>query len=438
MDERHLSVATGGWDLGQSMFESKRELLDKIRLGENTFLELKEVRFAGGKIRGPGRDELADELAAFANSHGGICLLGVADKPREIVGIPLGRLDNVITFIRQICTDSIEPPLSPVIDSLWLPSTTGEELPVIKIAVRRSLFVHRSPSGYLHRVGDEKRTMSSEYLARLFQQHSQTRIIRFDEQTIPGAGLDVLSLDLWERFRTARTGDTREDLLSKLAMARADEDDTLRPTVAGVLMASREPRQWLPNAYVQAVTYRGTDIRPTGPEETYQLDAAEIIGPLDAQILDACRFVVRNMRTAASKDQGRIDRPQFDMTSVFEAIVNAVAHRDYSIHGSKIRLRLFDDRLEIYSPGTLPNTMTVENLVHRQSARNEAITSLLAKCPVPTQIHGLATDRRTIMDRRGEGVRIILDNSKQLSGREPTYRLIDDAELLLTLYAPTR
>ena len=431
-----MSAVIGGWDRGRPMFDSKRELLDKIRLGENTFLELKEVRFAGGKIRGPGRDELADELAAFANSHGGVCMLGVADKLREIVGIPVDRLDTVIIFVRQICTDSIEPPLSPVIDSLWLPSTTGEELPVIKIDVRRSLFVHRSPSGFLHRVGDEKRTMSSDYLARLFQQRSQTRIIRFDEQTVPDAGLDVLSFDLWERFRTSRTGDTRDDLLCKLTMARTDEDGVLRPTVAGVLMASRDPRQWLPNAYVQAVAYRGTDIRPSESEEAYQLDAADITGPLDLQISDACRFVAKNMKTAAFKEQGRVDRPQFDMTAVFEAIVNAVAHRDYSIHGSKIRLRLFDDRLEIYSPGTLPNTMTVENLVHRQSARNEAITSLLAKCVVPTHIHGLTTDRRTIMDKRGEGVRIILDNSEHLSGREPVYRLIDNAELSLTIYAP--
>ena len=65
----------------------------------------------------------------------------------------------------------------------------------------------RSPGGFLHRVGDEKRTMSSDYLARLFQQRSQTRIIRFDEQTVPDAGLEVLSSDLWERFRTSRTGD---------------------------------------------------------------------------------------------------------------------------------------------------------------------------------------------------------------------------------------
>ena len=96
---------------------------------------------------------------------------------------------------------------------------------------------------------------------------------------------------------------------------------------------------------------------------------------------------------------------------------------------------MFADRLEIYSPGTIPNTMTVESLLYRQSARNETLTSLLAKCPVPNDIPWVNTDRRTLMDKRGEGVRIIMENSERLSGNRPVYRLIDDSELLLTLFA---
>ena len=418
------------------MFDSRKELLDRIRLGEATFLELKEVRFAGGKVRGPGRDELADELAAFANGRGGVCLLGVTDRSREIVGIPVDRLEAVIVFVREICTESIDPPLGPVMDPLWLPATTGEELAVVKIDVPRSLFVHGSPGGFLHRVGESKRVMSSEYLARLFQQRSQTRIIRFDEQAVATATLDDLSAGLWERFRTPRTGDARDDLLAKLRLACPDETGTLRPTVAGVLMATDDPRRWLPNAYIQAVAYRGTEIRPDQSENPYQLDAADIAGPLDAQVEQACRFVAKNMKIAAFKHLGRADRPQFDMEAVFEAVVNAVAHRDYSIHGSKIRLRLFEDRLELYSPGGIPNAMTVERLVHLQSSRNEVVTSLLAKCPVAVDVPWLRTNRATLMDKRGEGVRIILDGGERLAGRTPEYRLVDEAELVLTMYAP--
>ena len=140
------------------------------------------------------------------------------------------------------------------------------------------------------------------------------------------------------------------------------------------------------------------------------------------------------MKTAAFKHMGRIDLPQYDLQAVFEAIVNAVAHRDYSVHGSKVRLRLFENRLEIYSPGGTPNALSIESLRYRQSARNEAVCSLLARCPIPDE-PWLETPRRHMMERRGEGMPIILDNSTALSGREPKFELFDNAELRLTIYA---
>jgi predicted HTH transcriptional regulator len=141
------------------------------------------------------------------------------------------------------------------------------------------------------------------------------------------------------------------------------------------------------------------------------------------------------MKVAAFKHAqgGREDVPQFDMLAVFEAVTNAVAHRDYSMPGAKIRLRLFDDRLELYSPGMLPNTMTPESLPFRQAARNEALTSLLARCPVSDET--LEHHRSHIMDKRGEGVAIILTRSEQLSGKRPEYQLNDDSELKLTIFA---
>jgi predicted HTH transcriptional regulator len=262
-------------------------------------------------------------------------------------------------------------------------------------------------------------------------------MIRFDEQPVARAPLSALDPALYERFRSPRTRDKDPDFLRKLGMVALDDAGVAHPTVSGVLMGCREPRDWIPNAFVQATAYRGTTpgpaLSPGGAP--YQLDARDISGPLDEQVREACRFVVRNMKVAAVKHIGRIDIPQYDLTAVFEAMVNATAHRDYSIYGSKIRLRMFADRLEIFSPGTIPNSMTVESLPYRQACRNETLTSLLAKCPVPTDIEWINTDRRTLMDKRGEGVAIIMEHSERLSGKRPEYRLIDDAELLLTVYA---
>ena len=417
------------------MFDSPKELLDRIRLGESTFLGFQEVRFAGDRVSGPRRDSLADELAAFANSRGGVFVFGVDDRTREVVGIATERLDAVVDFIKEVCAASVDPPIENcALDRLRLLTGTGEDVAVIKAEIPRSLFVHRSPGGFLHRVADSKRPMSTEYLARIFQQRSQTGLIGSDQQIAEGASIEHLTPDLSERFRTPRSYDDRDTFLRKLGFAGSAEDGTLRPTVAGVLMGTEDPRRWLPNAYVQAVAYRGDDIRTGSREAPYQLDAADVTGPLDRQIVEACRFVAKNMTTAAFKTMGRADLPQYDMAAVFEAVANAVAHRDYSVYGSKIRLRLFENRLEICSPGAIANSLAIDSLRYRQSARNQAVCSLLAKCPVPDEAW-LVTDRTNIMDRRGEGVPVILDNSTRLSGKEPEYRLIDDAELLLTIYA---
>lgn len=151
-------------------------------------------------------------------------------------------------------------------------------------------------------------------------------------------------------------------------MAAQDEQGVWRPMVAGLLMASPTPHHHLPGPFIQAVAYASTHAVPEG-ESVYQRDAQDITGPLDAQIRDACAFVRKNMRVRAIKRAGggRVDQPEYDMTAVFEAVVNAVAHRDYSMAGAKVRLRLFTDRLELYSPGMLPNTITPESLPFRQA-----------------------------------------------------------------------
>ena len=270
--------------------------------------------------------------------------------------------------------------------------------------------------------------MKPDILARLFQQRSQARLIRFDEQTVPGTTLANLTPQLWNRFKTVISPKDDQEFLEKMKLIAWDEDNLLHSTVSGILLACDCPEKFIPSAFIQAVCYRGTE-----RNAAYQLDAKDMTGPLDSQIRQACKFVERNMRVYAIKAPNRIETPQFSMNAVFEAVVNAVAHRDYSIYGSKIRLHLFSDRLEIFSPGTIPNTMTVGSLSERQSARNELISSLLARCPM--NVDAIGSQRNYIMDKRGEGVPIIIIESEKLSGKAPEYMLIDDAELKLTIFA---
>ena len=412
-------------------------LLRRIRLGEDSTLEFKSVLVSGGSVKGPKRSDFADELAALANSRGGTVVLGVDDKTRRIQGIPLDGVDTLERWVRDICNDSVKPALDADILKMELESTEGRLVPVLRIDVPRSLFVHKSPGGYFRRIGSSRREMAPEVLARLFQERSQSRIIRFDESVVPGTAPSDLHYSLTRRFLHGDVADepstsspedspeASEDTLRKLCIVTDDADGDARLTLTGVLLCTPEPQRWLPHAHIQAVSYAGER-----SDADYQTDARDIGGPLDRQVEDALHFVRRNMLVRAAKHTARSERPQFSERAVFEALVNAVAHRDYSMAGARVRLHLFGDRLELYVPGALANTLTPESLHLRQSNRNELIVSLLARCVAPSGV-----GRTRLMDRRGDGVPIIRRECRELSGRLPEYSLIDESELRLVIRA---
>lgn len=402
------------------------DLARHIRLGEDSTLELKRVLLSGSRVTSPKRDDFADELASLANSSGGTLVLGVDDKSRDVLGIPLDRLDAVETWVREICNDSLRPPLEATIRKIELPDATGNFVAVIRIDVPRSLFVHRSQGGYFTRIGSSKREMSPELLAKLFQERSQSRVIRFDESVVPGTSLDDLDAELTRRFLRQGSG-LDEDNLRKLRVVAADENGLFRLTVAGVLMCTLEPGNWLPHAHIQAVSYAGER-----NDVNYQTDARDLAGPLDSQVMEALHFVNRNMLVNADKEVARRESPQFSERAVFEALVNAVAHRDYSMAGARVRLHIFSNRVEFYVPGSLANTLTTDSMHLRQYSRNELIVSLLARCRIPSEA---TLDRTHMMERRGDGVPIILEESYELSGEYPEYTLIDDSELRLVIHA---
>ena len=407
---------------------SSDDLDRRIRLGEDSELELKRVLLSGARVTDPARSDLADELAAFANGRGGTLVLGVDDKTRELLGLPIEHLDAVEGWVREICNDSVKPSIDARIRKFELPDSTGRLVPLIRVDVERSLFVHKSPGGYFRRLGSSKRELTPDVLARLFQERSQSRVIRFDESPVPGTAPADLDLPLARRF--IRDGAELTDVwLRKMRIVADDSDGDARITVTGVLLCMQEPQRWLPHAHIQAVSYAG-DRR----DVNYQNDARDIGGPLDAQVMEALHFVRRNMQVLAAKTTARMEFAQFSERAVFEALVNAVAHRDYSMAGARVRLHMFGDRIELYVPGALANTLTPDSMPLRQYNRNELIVSLLARCPVGD---AEALGRSYLMDRRGDGVPIILDESGRLSGRAPEYSLIDDSELRLVIWAAT-
>ena len=428
-------MAAAGVTRQASLHLDVGRLRQGIPLDESDGMLLRQVQFADGEVRYPRETSLADDLAALANGRGGELVLGVAEDTRDVLGIPLDRLDEVVRLVDRICWETVEPPLFASVEKMELPDVAGASHCVVRVSVERSLFVHRSPGGYVRRVGDSQGQPSPAALARLFQERSQSGGFSFDGSAVGGAVFDDLDAALVERFRDSRMADAREMLAERLGVARRSDDGRLRPTVAGLLIASERAGRWLPNAFIEAVAYRGEGDADSMTGGSGQIDVLDCHGPLHRQIADACRFVAKNQGAVGGRRFGRADQPLYDMTAIFEAVVNAVAHRDYSMYGPRICLRLFSDRLELCSPGVPPYGIALDALAYRQASRNNTVVGLLAKCPVPEGIPELRTSRATLMDRRGQGVGVILQRSEEHSGRLPVYEISDDSELRLTIFA---
>ncbi len=402
---------------------SPAEIQRQIGLGEDSGFGLEEAGFQGGSVAGPSADRVADELVAFANARGGALVFSVADDG-TVRDLDRSQMDLLEEYISNVCEDRIAPPLSFFTRRLVLPS--GQ--PVLVVEVERSALVHRGPGGYLTRKGSTVRELSPAALQRLFQLRGRSGLLGPDLRLVAGTGPGTLDSDLTERFLDPRAGAPDTVQLEKVKLLRSDESGEPRATVAGVLLCARHPEEHLRGAVIEAVRYRGNVIGASD-----QLDAATITGPIDRQIRDATRFVRRNSWVAARKDPGRIETPQFAPRAVFEGIVNAVLHRDYALENRKIRLWIFDDRLELYSPGALPNSLEIEGMRRHQATRNESLASLLRGLSV-LGIFG-SGERQHFLEERGEGVPTIYESTRRLTGLDPRFELVGGTELVLTIPA---
>lgn len=391
-----------------------------ISLGEDSSWEFKEVEFIGAVATYRQRDTWADEIVGFANTDGGVLLLGVTDDG-FVAGMSRKQLDEVERVVREISTDVVKPPVRV---QTYRRLHKGRSL--LLVSVPRGDAQHDGPGGAFQRLGSAKVLLATDERLRLAQRRGQSRFVGFDHQPLPATGLLTLNEELWRPLLSDAGLADPQVGLANLGLLTRDETGEVRVSVAGALVCTQQPVQLVPSAEISAVRYRGAD-RASG-----QLDAQTIDGPLDRQIRDAMLFVQRNMRVSARKTPAREDLPEYSLRAVFEAVVNAVVHRDYALRASRIRLSIFSDRLELCSPGSLPNSLTIDSMGERQATRNELLTSIFGRLDA-TGIEVAA--QRYFMERRGDGVAIIRRETEALTGKLPTYRLIDGDELCLTIPA---
>ena len=205
-----------------------------------------------------------------------------------------------------------------------------------------------------------------------------------------GAYLDSLDESSDDR---SDNGATPQERLIALGLLRPVSHE-VQPTIAALLVFGKQPQKYLPQSSIKLAHFRGSDV------DGMISDRKEVFGSLDKIIEDTARFVTNNMHVPA-RIEGlyRDDMPQYPLVAVREAITNALAHRDYANNGQKVTLRMFDDRLEVESPGGLAGPVTLENLGQKRYSRNPLLTRVMYEMRLVEEMGtGIRRMRRALAD----------------------------------------
>jgi ATP-dependent DNA helicase RecG len=306
---------------------------------------------------------LAASMCAMANGPGGTIIIGMSDgRKAKVAGLrdPEAVQDKAVQAA-LLC----DPPLI-----VPLPRTLAlGEGEVLVVEIPRGLPHAYSLDGrYLTRSGATNEPLTGAGLRRLLFERGEHS---FEALPAPGATWDDLDADKVERYVASLDGGgelTAKELLRK----RGCLTPAGQPTYAGILLFGNDPLAHVAGCEITVVRYAGLEM---GDEFLRE----DIRDTLPEQIRRAEAFLRSNMRVGARiVGLEREDKSEYPLEAVREAIVNAVAHRDYSITGDQIRIFMFADRLEVYSPGRLPGPVTVDNIAEERFSRNEAVVQVLA------------------------------------------------------------
>jgi ATP-dependent DNA helicase RecG len=353
------------------------ELLEIIRNHENSGVEFKRDVIEN--------HVLGKELVAFANFEGGMVLLGVEDDG-GIVGITRDKLEE---WVMTACRDKIRPGIIPFYE-LVREVEPGKDVAIVRVS--RGLDVHtlwhNNKHTYFIRAGSQSREPTPEELGRLFQQRGAFRV-----ELRPVSGSSLADLDrrrLKSYFMHIRQQEVPADhdevgWQTLLFNTEIMVEDGV--SVSGILLFGSNPNRFLPQAGIDAIAFPGKEkdyaaqeravLR--GPMTPLLNDAGEIVeSGLVEQALD---FIHRNTAVTGQLEKmggRREEKPAYPREAIREAIVNALIHRDYLLSGTDIELSIYEDRLEVISPGRLPNGITTARMLTGcRASRNQLIKDVM-------------------------------------------------------------
>jgi ATP-dependent DNA helicase RecG len=339
-------------------------------------------------------EALSESLTAMANSQGGTIMLGVTGIG-SVTGVR--NVSNTVDAILHAAL-AIDPPL--IIPLPQVMRINGKALIIAEIPPGMP-HVYCVNGRYLHRQGTDNSPLKARDLRRLIIERGEAS---FETEIVRGATLDDID---WEKAKAYASGlsGTGEITVEKLLLKRgclAEKDGTLHPTNAGILLFGKDPQRFLRGADITAARFASESMSDTFSRQ-------DILGTLPDQIRRAELFLVDHMRKDIQLGQtmARAEHFEYPLEAARELVVNAVAHRDYQINGDGIRLFIFNNRMDVTSPGSLPGPVTIDNIKDERFSRNPAIVQVLSDMG--------------FIERLGYGVDRVIDLMRQQNLSAPEF-----------------
>lgn len=339
------------------------ELIDLLSRGEDSRQQFKtDINNA---------DALAAEIVAFSNTAGGRIFIGVNDdgSVRGLSGADVARLNMLIA---NVASQVVRPAVNPLTENVPHPAGT-----VLVLSIAEGVnkpYMDKNGAIWVKNGSDKRRATSREELQRLFQ---QAGLVHADETPVAGLSAGDVDMPYFETFFEQQFGEPlaqhNQPLPQLLTNMNLMNQGQLN--VAGGLLFAKSPHYALPAFIVKAVAFVGTQI-----EDERYIDSRDIAGKLADVFQQTLGFIVANTR-AAQGEQGFNSQGQPEIPRIVweELVANALIHRDYFV-SAPIRVLVFADRVEIISPGHLPNNLTIENIkAGNSNMRNPILASFAAK-----------------------------------------------------------
>lgn len=323
------------------------ELLDIIQKGESSTVQF--------KVRVNDAYKVGTEMVAFTNTKRGYIIIGVDDKTGDLNGLSFKEIEETNELLANAATNNVKPPIFITTETVEI---NGNNLIVAEISEGISKpYTDNKGIIWVKNGSDKRKVTSREEIARLLQSSGN---MFADETIVQGSTSNDINIEFFKKFVSKKTGKTFDelgltidDILSNMGFMK---DNQL--TLAGLILFGKNPQSFKPAFTVQCISFVGNEISTT----EYRDKEDPFVGNLSELYEQSISFITRNLKKIQIEEGfNTTSKLEIPNEPIEEFVVNALIHRDYFINSS-VKIFIFDNRIEIISPGSLPNTLTVEKI----------------------------------------------------------------------------